>query len=118
MNFLFKKIKDDKLNLVKNKYLVLLSFAILIILFQTLTYFITGGNLVFNSNDSFLYYLNEAKNIYEQKSMHDISKVLINIYLPYIDQTNIGFKDTPKPYHFPLYSIYISLFFYITKNLT
>ena len=116
MNFLFKKIKDDKLNLVKNKYLVLLSFAILIILFQTLTYFITGGNLVFNSNDSFLYYLNEAKNIYEQKSMHDISKVLINIYLPYIDQTNIGFKDTPKPYHFPLYSIYISLFFYVTKN--
>lgn len=48
--------------------------------------------------------------------MHDISKVLINIYLPYIDQTNIGFKEVPKPYHFPLYSIYISLFFYITKN--
>lgn len=116
MNILLKKIKDDKLNLVKNKYLVLLSFAILIILFQTLTYFITGGNVVFNSNDSFLYYLNEARNIYKQNSMHDISKILINYHLPFVDQTYIGFKEPPKPCHFPLYSIYISLFFNVTKN--
>lgn len=116
MEYFCKKIKNDELNLFKNKYLVCLSFAILIILYQTITYFITDGNLVFNTNDSFLYYLNEAKNIYKQKSMHDISKVLINVYLPYIDQKNIGFNEVPKPYHFPLYSIYISLFFYITKN--
>lgn len=58
MKSLCKKIKNDELNFFKNKYLVCLSFVIFIILSQIIIYFITGGNLVFNSNDSFLYYLN------------------------------------------------------------
>jgi len=100
MKSIFKKIKNDDLLFINNSYFPLLCFALIIATYQIIIYFITGGNPVFTSNDSFIYYLNEAQNIYRQKSLDDISKIIINYHLPLTNQSFYGFKEPPKALSF------------------
>jgi len=100
---------------LNNNIVVISIFAVLIILNQIAIFFITDGNPVFTTNDSYGYYLTEAKNIYRQSSIHDISKLALNLYFDQVKLSGYNFEQI-KPYHFPVYSIYLSLFFYLFDN--
>ncbi len=111
-NFLLKNIPtiafDKKLNIV-------FLFAILIVFFQAIIFFIADGRSFFLINDSYGYYFTQAKNIYRQGSIHDISKLILDLYFDQITKANYDLSQI-KPYHFPIYSSYLSLFFYIFEN--
>jgi hypothetical protein len=107
-NFFAKIDLDKKLN-------ILFLFAILIITFQTIIFFIADGRSFFLINDSYGYYFTEAKNIYRQGSIHDISKLILDLYFDQIREVNYDLSKT-RPYHFPIYSSYLSLFFYFSEN--
>ena len=99
---------DKKLN-------VLFLLAILIITFQAIIFFIADGRSFFLINDSYGYYFTEAKNIYRQGSLRDISKLILDLYFDQIRQANYDLAQV-KPYHFPIYSSYLSIFFHFSEN--
>jgi hypothetical protein len=111
-NFLLKNIPkidlDKKLN-------ILFLLAILIITFQAIIFFIADGRSFFLINDSYGYYFTEAKNIYRQGSLHDISKLILDLYFDQIREANYDLTQI-KPYHFPIYSSYLSIFFHFSEN--
>ena len=84
-NLLLKNIPkidlDKKLN-------VLFLLAILIITFQAIIFFIADGRSFFLINDSYGYYFTEAKNIYRQGSLNDISKLILDLYFDQIREAN------------------------------
>jgi len=100
MKFFFNKIKNDELIFVQRSFFPILCFAFIILVYQIISYYITDGNPVFTANDSYIYYLNEAQNIYRQKSLDDISKIIINYHLPLTNQSFYGFKEPPKALSF------------------
>jgi hypothetical protein len=111
-NFLLKNI--PKIDLGK-KINILFLLAILIITFQAIIFFIADGRSFFLINDSYGYYFTEAKNIYRQGSLHDISKLILDLYFDQIREANYDFSQI-KPYHFPIYSSYLSIFFHFSEN--
>ena len=94
---------------------VLFLLAILIITFQAIIFFIADGRSFFLINDSYGYYFTEAKNIYRQGSLRDISKLILDLYFDQIRQANYDLAQV-KPYHFPIYSSYLSIFFHFSEN--
>ena len=111
-NFFPKNIPIIDLN---KKLNILFLLALLIITCQTIIFFIADGHSFFLINDSYGYYFTEAKNIYRQGSIHDISKLILNLYFDQIKQVNYDLTQA-KPYHFPIYSSYLSLFFHFSEN--
>ena len=109
---IFNNIPKIDLN---QKLNILFLLAILIITFQAIIFFIADGRSFFLINDSYGYYFTEAKNIYRQGSIHDISKLILNLYFDQIKQVNYDLTQA-KPYHFPIYSSYLSLFFHFSEN--
>lgn len=107
-NLLAKIDLNKKLN-------ILFLFALLIITCQAIIFFIADGRSFFLINDSYGYYFTEAKNIYRQGSIHDISKLILDLYFDQIREANYDLSKT-RPYHFPIYSSYLSLFFYFSEN--
>ena len=107
-NILAKIDLNKKLN-------ILFLFALLIITCQAIIFFIADGRSFFLINDSYGYYFTEAKNIYRQGSIHDISKLILDLYFDQIREVNYDLSKT-RPYHFPIYSSYLSLFFYFSEN--
>jgi hypothetical protein len=111
-NFSFKNFPKIDLN---KKLNILFLFGFLIAVFQVSIFFITDGNYFFLINDSYGYYFTEAKNIYRQGSIHDISKLILDLYYDQIREANYDFNQI-KPYHFPIYSSYLSIFFHFSNN--
>jgi hypothetical protein len=111
-NLLLKNI--PKIDLGK-KINILFLLAIIIITFQAIIFFIADGRSFFLINDSYGYYFTEAKNIYRQGSLHDISKLILDLYFDQIREANYDFAQI-KPYHFPVYSSYLSIFFHFSEN--
>jgi hypothetical protein len=68
----------------------------------------------FISNDS-IQYLDLAKQIYNNKKITEITRYAINLYYDELSLFKYDFNNL-KPYHFPSYSIFLSLFYYIYNN--
>ena len=109
---IFNNIPKIDLN---QKLNILFLLAILIITFQAIIFFIADGRSFFLINDSYGYYFTEAKNIYRQGSIHDISKLALDLYFDQIREANYDLTQI-KPYHFPIYSSYLSIFFHFSEN--
>ncbi|MBM3590474.1 MAG: hypothetical protein FJX30_03770 [Alphaproteobacteria bacterium] len=99
----------------KNKIHCLAGFALMILCAQLLIYFMADGKPVFSTNDAYGYYLTEAKNIYRQSSIHDIAKLGLDLYFDQVEFANYDLQNF-KPYHFPIYSLFLSLFFFLFDN--
>ncbi|NBX52367.1 MAG: hypothetical protein EBT63_01775 [Proteobacteria bacterium] len=99
----------------KNKIHCLAGFAFMILCAQLLIYFMADGKPVFSTNDSYGYYLTEAKNIYRQSSIHDIAKLGLDLYFDQVEFANYDPRNF-KPIHFPIYSPFLSLFFSLFDN--
>jgi len=111
-NFSLKNFPKIDLN---NKLNILFLFAMLILFFQASIFFAVDGDYFFLINDSYGYYFTEAKNIYRQSSIHDISKLILDLYYDQIREANYDLNQI-KPYHFPIYSSYLSIFFHFSNN--
>ncbi len=111
-NLLLKNIPKIDLDKKLNVFFLL---AILIITFQAIIFFIADGRSFFLINDSYGYYFTEAKNIYRQGSLNDISKLILDLYFDQIREANYDLTQI-KPYHFPIYSFYLSIFFHFSEN--
>ena len=111
-NLLLKNIPKIDLDKKLNVFFLL---AILIITFQAIIFFIADGRSFFLINDSYGYYFTEAKNIYRQGSLNDISKLILDLYFDQIREANYDLTQI-KPYHFPIYSSYLSIFFHFSEN--
>jgi hypothetical protein len=91
-------------------------FFFLIIWFITfaIEYFYNNGIPLFICNDSFQY-LEIARNFFINKSPDGLIKYALDLYYDEIAHFKYDFGDL-KPYHFPSYSFYLSLFYYIYDN--
>jgi hypothetical protein len=89
-NFSFKNFPKIDLN---KKLNILFLFGFLIAVFQVSIFFIVDGNYFFLINDSYGYYFTEAKNIYRQGSIHDISKLILDLnYRVFLNDTHSQVK--------------------------
>ena len=100
---------------LNKKLNILFLLAFLIAVFQVSIFFIVDGHSFFLINDSYGYYFTEAKNIYRQGSIHDISKLILDLYYDQIKEVNYDLTQI-KPYHFPIYSSYLSIFFHFSES--
>lgn len=69
---------------------------------------------LFICNDSYQY-LDIAQNIYLNKQSNGLIKFALNLYYDEIAHFKYDFGNL-KPYHFPSYSYYLSLFYHIYNN--
>ena len=63
----------------------------------------------------FAEWITKHLNIYRQGSLHDISKLILDLYFDQIREANYDLTQI-KPYHFPIYSSYLSIFFHFSEN--
>ena len=89
-------------------------FAFIWVIFFIIQYYFFNGIPNFISNDSFQY-LSIAKDIYRDKKSTGLINYALNLYYDELALFNYDFKKL-KPYHFPSYSAFLSLFYYIYNN--
>lgn len=97
----------------KNHNLFIL-FAIFWFTIFLIEYFLRSGNPYFVCNDSFQY-LSIAKNIYLKNQLTNITHFALDLYYDELALFNYDFSAV-KPYHFPSYSIFLSIFYHIYNN--
>jgi hypothetical protein len=102
-------------NLYKNNNIsYFFGFLIIWLIVFIIEYFYRDGIPLFICNDSYQY-LDIAQNIYQNKTLNGLIKYALNIYYDEIAHFKYDLGDL-KPYHFPSYSIYLSLFYHIYDN--
>lgn len=99
-----------KLNNVKSVALISLLWLIIFIIF----FFYFDKEIFFICNDSFQY-LSIAKKIYQDGAFNQLINYALNLYYNELAIFNYNFNDL-KPYHFPSYSVYLSLFYHVFNN--
>ena len=100
--------------LFKKNYNFFFLFAIFWLIVFLIEYLLTSGNPNFICNDSFQY-LSIAKNIFEKKQLTNITQYSLDLYYDELSLFNYNFTNI-KPYHFPSYSVFLTLFYYIYNN--
>lgn len=103
----------SQINFKKNHIFFVL-FAIFWLLIFLIEYFLRSGHPYFICNDSFQY-LSIAKNIYQKNQLTNITQYALDLYYDELALFNYDFSAI-KPYHFPSYSIFLSIFYYIYNN--
>jgi hypothetical protein len=89
-------------------------FAIIWAMFFIIQYYFFNGIPHFISNDSFQY-LSIAKDIYRDKKSTGLINYALDLYYDELALFNYDFNNL-KPYHFPSYSAFLSLFYFIYNN--
>jgi hypothetical protein len=89
-------------------------FAIIWAMFFVIQNYFFNGIPHFISNDSFQY-LSIAKDIYRDKKSTGLINYALDLYYDELALFNYDFKNL-KPYHFPSYSAFLSLFYFIYNN--
>jgi len=89
-------------------------FAIIWALFFVIQNYFFNGIPHFISNDSFQY-LSIAKDIYRDKKSTGLINYALDLYYDELALFNYDFNNL-KPYHFPSYSAFLSLFYFIYNN--
>ena len=89
-------------------------FAIIWAMFFVIQYYFFNGIPHFISNDSFQY-LSIAKDIYRDKKSTGLINYALDLYYDELALFNYDFNNL-KPYHFPSYSAFLSLFYFIHNN--
>ena len=89
-------------------------FAIIWAMFFIIQYYFFNGIPHFISNDSFQY-LSIAKDIYRDKKSTGLINYALDLYYDELALFNYDFNNL-KPYHFPSYSTFLSLFYFIYNN--
>ena len=89
-------------------------FALIWATIFTIKYFYFKGIPEFISNDSFQY-LSIAQDIYRDKKSTGLINYALDLYYDELALFNYNFNNL-KPYHFPSYSAFLSLFYFIYNN--
>jgi hypothetical protein len=89
-------------------------FAIIWAIFFVVQYYFFNGIPRFISNDSFQY-LSIAKDIYRDQKSTGLINYALDLYYDELALFNYDFNNL-KPYHFPSYSAFLSLFYFIYNN--
>jgi hypothetical protein len=97
-----------------NNFFYFFGFLVIWFAIFTIEYFYNNGIPLFISNDSFQY-LEIAKNFFVNESPHGLIKYALDLYYDEIAHFKYDLGDL-KPYHFPSYSFYLSLFYHIYDN--
>jgi len=101
------------LNLKKNTFYFYV-FSIIWAIAFVIKFYYFNGILDFISNDSFQY-LSIAHDIYHDKKSTGLINYALDLYYDELALFNYDFKNL-KPYHFPSYSAFLSLFYFIYDN--
>jgi len=97
-----------------NSYWDLVIISVFILAVLGILSFVSKANPLMIDNDSWQY-LSIAQRIYDKSSLHSISGAILDLAFDQIAQANYDLNKI-KPYHFPIYSIFLSGFFYIYNN--
>ena len=89
-------------------------FAIIWAIIFITQYYCFNGIPSFIANDSFQY-LSIAKDIYRDQKSTGLINYALDLYYDEIALFNYDFNNL-KPYHFPSYSAFLSLFYFIHNN--